>query len=458
MSSVFRSVEFKIKFALSCFVLAFLTLVALLTSAWGWSLLATVTALFVLSYPLCWLAWRVWQFWASSIMRLTTYTQGLAMGESSVSVARQGKSVLLDELHHEITQLYKNTTANKDANASLAMLFGQLFEDLPIAVVIFEQDYTLSYANRAAYDITEISLLQGVSAKALGFVEQNKQLNHSALASNWRCQSSLINFQQRPIYLFTAIDISSEIKQSEQAVQKNLVRVLSHELRNTLTPMSSMAETLLSMDTLDTTQTRKVLERVKTRSDDLLSFVERFAEVAKIPEPKKERFDLSALIEQTKVLLSAQDSLTFTGQHICYADAQLLAQVLMNLVKNAVESKDTQHHQYHDAQGVDAQVQANQGVAIEVNYYQQDNQQYLSVIDNGTGFSNIDNAITPLFTTKPKGAGIGLAFVEAVLNKHGGIVRLSNQVNSGAESDAANGVKISAQTGAKVELIWPLHH
>ena len=456
LSSTIRSLEFKIKFALTCLVLVLLTLVALVTSAWGWSLLATVTSLFVLSYPLCWLAWRVWQFWASSIMRLTTYTQGLAMGESNVSVARQGKSVLLDDLSHEITQLYQTTTANKGANASLAMLFGQLFEDLPIAVVIFEQDYTLSYANRAAYDISEISLLQGVSAKALGFVEHNKQLNHSTLASNWRCQSSLINFQHQPIHLFTAIDISTEIKQSEQAVQKNLVRVLSHELRNTLTPMSSMAETLLSMETLDTMQTRKVLERVKTRSDGLLSFVERFAEVAKIPEPKKERFDLPALIEQTKVLLSDHDSLTFTGQHLCYADSQLMAQVLMNLVKNAVESKDNQYNETND----------NQGIAIEVNYYQRDNQQYLSVIDNGTGFSNIDNAITPLFTTKPKGAGIGLAFVETVMNKHGGIVRLSNQVDSDLNADnvdnadetyPVNNAKIAGQTGAKVELIWPLY-
>ena len=73
-------------------------------------------------------------------------------------------------------------------------------------------------------------------------------------------------------------------------------------------------------------------------------------------------------------------------------------------------------------------------MAIKVNYYQQDNQQYLSVIDNGTGFSNIDNAITPLFTTKANGAGIGLAFVETVLNKHGGIVRLSNVADLRCES------------------------
>ena len=438
MSSVFCSVEFKIKFALTCVVLAFLSLVALLTSAWGWSVLATITSVFVLSYPLCWLAWRTWHFWSSSLMRLTTYTQSLAMGESSVSLAQQGKSSLLDGLSHEITQLYQHAqhnphaVANSGTTPSVSMLFGQLFEDLPIAIVIFDQDYTLSYANRAAYEIAEISLLQGVNAKALGFVEQNKQLNHSALRSNWRCQSSLINFQQRPIYLFTAVDIASELKQSEQAVQKNLVRVLSHELRNTLTPMSSMAETLLSMDTWDTAQTRKVLERVKTRADGLLSFVERFAEVAKIPEPQKERFDLLALVEQTQVLLTEQDSLTFSGQHICYGDPQLMAQVLVNLIKNAVESTEPQH----------TSAQKHKGTHIRVSYYQQDNQQYLTVSDNGTGFSNIDNALTPLFTTKPNGAGIGLAFVETVLNKHGGIVRLANQKNS----------------GAIVELIWPLQH
>lgn len=97
-----------------------------------------------------------------------------------------------------------------------------------------------------------------------------------------------------------------------------------------------------------------------------------------------------------------------------------MAQVLMNLVKNAVESNNSDP------------------VEIIIRYYQSGNQQVLQVSDNGTGFSNIDNAITPLFTTKPDGAGIGLAFVETVINKHGGKLKLSNQ------------------QGALVELTWPV--
>ena len=99
-----------------------------------------------------------------------------------------------------------------------------------------------------------------------------------------------------------------------------------------------------------------------------------------------------------------------------------MAQVLMNLVKNALESNE------------------GQGVEINISYHQSANKQYLCIEDNGAGFSNIENAITPLYTTKPNGAGIGLAFVETVLSKHGGTVTLSNSPNS----------------GAKVELSWPL--
>ena len=416
------TLEFRIKAALTALVLVFLALIALLTHAWGWSLLGVCTAVFLASYPLCWIAWRAWRFWSSSIMRLTTYTQSLATGESGVVLAQQGKSELLDDLVREIMHLQKNVQNNNASNQQLSLMYSQLFEDLPIAIAMFDGSYTLTYANRTAYAISQISLLQGMKASDLGFVEQNKQLHHPALTSSWRCQSSFINYQNQSMCLFTAIDISNELKQSEQAVQKNLVRVLSHELRNTLTPMSSMAETLLTMDKWQTDQIRIVLERIKARSDGLLLFVQRFAEVAKIPEPKKERFDIETLVEQTRVLLGQTDSLTFSGQHTCYADPQLLAQVLMNLVKNAVESLE---------QG---------GVNIEVSYYQLDNQQHLCVTDSGTGFSNIDNAITPLFTTKAKGAGIGLAFVETVLNKHNGKVQLSNLADS----------------GAKVELIWPL--
>lgn len=422
MSSRVSTVEFRIKAALTAFALSFLVMTVLLTFAWGWSFLAICTAVFVLSYPLCWIAWQIWQFWSTSIMRLTTYTQSLANGESGVVLARQGKSELLDDLTREISHLHQRATSNQITNQSLSVMYGQLFEDLPIAIAMFDGDYTLTYANRAAYAISDIGLLQGMKAMDLGFIEKNNQLHHPALATSWRCQSSFMRYQEQSVCLFTAIDISNELKQSEQAVQKNLVRVLSHELRNTLTPMSSMAETLLSMDEWQAEQIRKVLERIKARSDGLLIFVQRFAEVAKIPEPKKERFDLEALMEQSKVLLRPHDTLTFTGQQTCFADPQLMAQVLINLIKNAVESLESE------------------GVNIEVSYYQLDNRQYLSVSDNGTGFSNIDNAITPLFTTKAQGAGIGLAFVEAVLNKHGGKVQLSNLPES----------------GAKVELTWPL--
>lgn len=422
MSNMTNSVELKIKAALTGFVIVFLVLAALLAHAWQWSFLGIFTLVFLLSYPLCWLAWQIWRFWSSSVMRITTYTQSLAMGESGVSLAQQGKSELLDDLTLEITRLHQNSTSAQQVTQSFSVLCHQFFEDLPIAIIMFSDDSTLNYANTAAYAVSDISLLQGMKATDLGFVEQQQQLHHPALSSGWRCQSSFLDYQGQTIRLFAAIDITNELKQSEQAVQENLVRVLSHELRNTLTPMSSMAETLLSMEQWQQDQIQKVLERIKARADGLLVFVQRFAEVAKIPDPKKARFDIGKLVDQVNVLLRNEDSLTFDGHHSCYGDPDLLAQVLMNLIKNAIESV------------------SEGGVNIRIHFYLSKDMQHLSVVDDGSGFSNIENAITPLFTTKPQGAGIGLAFVEAVLNKHQGKVLLSNE----------------SESGAKVELSWPL--
>lgn len=415
-----RTTEGKLALTLGLVVITILSLTAALTHAWGWSWLGTFTLLFVINYPLCWLSWRIWQSWSLSLMRLTTYVQSLSMGESGLEVAKQGKSELIDDLVREIKQLHQQVLGEAHSNQPLVVLLSQLFEELPIAVVIFDAEFSLTYANQAAYDINEISLLRGMTATELGFLINAQHLHHPRLTDNWRCQSSFLTYREQSLCLFTAIDISSELKRSEQAVQENLVRVLSHELRNTLTPMSSMAQTLLSMQQLDESQTRKVLARIHTRADGMLNFIQRFAEVAKIPEPKKESVDIRALVEQTRVLLRNKDTLAFHGSPTCQADPQLMAQVLMNLVKNAVESNNTEP------------------VNIVIRYYQSGNQQVLQVNDNGTGFSNIDNAITPLFTTKPDGAGIGLAFVETVINKHGGKLKLSNQ------------------QGALVELTWPV--
>lgn len=417
------STESKIQLFLGCLVATLLCLAAAIGVLLDWSFLAIFTLLFFLSYPLCWGAWKVWHFWRSSLMRLTAYIQSINMGESGIGLAERGRSVLIDELVHEIEQLHAKTDVNGASQQLLSILFTQLFEDTPLAVIAFDDNFSLIYANREAYGISEISLLQGMQATQLGFTVNNEQIYHPALEKNWRCQSSAFNYMQQSAYLFTAVNIANELKQSEQAVQKNLVRVLSHELRNTLTPMSSMADTLLSMPQWDVEQVRRVLTRVKTRSDDLLSFVERFAEVAKIPEPRFERFALDALLEHVKALVSESDMLRFTGQNSCNGDPQLMAQVLINLVKNAVESVES-------------------GPAeIDIQCYLKGTQQHLIVSDNGAGFSNLENAVTPLFTTKQHGAGIGLTFVESVISKHGGKLKLSNKEDK----------------GAKVELVWPLH-
>lgn len=420
LKNTLHTTEGKLALTLGLVVIIILSLSAALTRAWGWSWLGTCTLLFVISYPLLWFSWRIWKTWALSLMRLTTYVQSLSMGESGVEVAKQGKSELIDDLVREIKQLHQQFHGEAHSKQPLVVLLSQLFEELPIAVIIFDAEFSLTYANQAAYDINDISLLRGMTATELGFLHKAHHLHHPRLADNWRCHSSFLNYRDQSVCLFTAIDISSELKRSEQAVQENLVRVLSHELRNTLTPMSSMAQTLLSMQQLDESQIRKVLERIRTRADGMLNFIQRFAEVAKIPEPKKESVDIKALVEQTRVLLRNKDTLVFHGAPTCHADPHLMAQVLMNLVKNAVESSKASH------------------VDINIRYYQSGNQQVLQVSDNGAGFSNIDNAITPLFTTKPDGAGIGLAFVETVINKHGGKLRLSNQ------------------QGALVELTWPV--
>lgn len=421
MNNESYSLEFKVKAALTGLVVVFLLLAAFIGHTLNWSLLAIFTLLFLVSYPLCWGAWRAWDVWRSSFMQISAYVQSINTGESGVNIVRRGNSELIDDLLREINLLQEKYTANTASTQLLTILLSQLFEDIPIAIIVFDDKFTLIYANREAYAIKEISLLQGMQASQLGFVVDSEKIIHPRLSKSWRCQSSALNYMHQAAHLFTAVNIDSELKQSEQAVQKNLVRVLSHELRNTLTPMSSMAQTILSMPQWDTEQVSNVLTRVKTRSDGLLNFVERFAEVAKIPEPSYECFNIELLIEQSKVLLGEKDSLSFIGQNSCCGDPQLLAQVLINLVKNSVESAD------------------GEGTHIEIQFFIEDSQQHLIISDDGEGFSNLENAITPLFTTKTNGAGIGLTFAESVLSKHGGKLKLSNKTTGGAQ----------------VELLWP---
>ena len=406
---------------LSLTVIIILSLTGALTWSLGWSNLAVATLLFFICYPLAWLAWKAHQFWCLCIMQLTAFTQVLKEGEQSLRFKKQNKHNLLLELQKEISSLAHNNSDKNDKNQRVETLLRNILDAWSVPVCLFDHQLQLSYRNNAMNELLQQPMLIGARAKDLGFHVDENNFSHPLYDDKWQCQSIRYVQQGKDNWLFTAIDISQLLNQNQSTTQNNLIRVLGHELRNSLTPMSSMADTLLCSEVLNEAQTRKVLSRIRQRSDRLMTFIEQYSQLSQLPPAQAEWFDFSEILVEAKAMINENCKVQFQGNNQCYGDANQVAQVLINVLKNAQEACTEPCCQ------------------INITLYSVSNEQVIDITDNGPGFANLDNVLTPFYTTKTHGSGIGLSLCAEITRNHQGQLSVSNLSHG----------------GAKISMTWP---
>jgi len=352
-------------------------------------------------------------------MQLTTYTQILKEGESNLHFKKQHKDNLLLALQQEISALVLNTNNNKKHQQTLEQLLSHVLDAWPVPVCLFDEEMKLTYRNSAMNEQIQQPMLLGSKATTLGFILKNNQLTHGKFNDNWQCQNISFSQHNQQQWLFSAINISQLLHQNQSMTQQNLIRVLGHELRNSLTPMSSMADTLLNNDTLDEQQARLVLSRIKNRSDRLLTFIGEYSKLTQLPTPSSTWFDFNLVFDEAKSMQNSPKShIHFTGIELCFGDSAQVSQMLINLFKNAIEAFDNN---------------VDDDCEITVKLYHDQSNQTIEINDNGSGFANLDNALTPFYTTKKHGSGIGLALCVEIAKNHQGYLTVGNNINGGAK-------------------------
>lgn len=313
----------------------------------------------------------------------------------------------------------------------------KLLEATPGAVVVFDFDRKVSLSNVFAQELFGEQIQLG---HQLGSGEQTSaflldlaalKVGESQVLSNeegrrFRCQRS--QFVDRGFAReFLLIDeITEELASSEKATYEKLVRVLAHEVNNTVAATGSVLESLLyyreQLQTEDAQDFETAVTAVRRRNSSLAQFIARFTEVVKMPEPRLQACDIADMVDNAMVLyrqrclelgirLDWQRRASVPAQMI---DAHLFEQVLLNILKNAIEAVELAIKTNPD-QPIEARfvlVELVQDAELDV--------VRLSVIDSGRGLQNIPTSqlFTPFFTTKKGGQGIGLMFVREVLQRH----------------------------------------
>jgi len=401
---------FKVKALLTACVLLLLTLSSALLYTLSNDVLLTASIFSVLAYLFSYIAYRIYLAWFEPIKQLQAFVNAKQQGQTNLSLHFADHSAPIAQLGMQLSNLFHQDEAQQQP------LFFSLLQSWPTPIAVFDEQQKLCFFNHSMHQAVNQPLLTGMSQAETGFKITQNNVCHADFNQQWQLQ--LFKLKEQDYTLVSALFIGEQLQKAKRQSQADLIRILSHELTNSLTPMSSMAETLLEYDPLPESQTRQALTRVKSRSEALLSFIKSYATLSRLPEPHAQHFDLQGVVQACADEQNVE--LYYSGASNLIADAIQIEQVLINLIKNAKEAAES-----------DAKVTIQNQV---IGSWQQ-----ITVCDNGPGFANLSNALTPLYTTKPSGHGLGLAICQDIIERHGGELSLSNH-----------------QDGAKVTIRLPL--
>ncbi|MBP5340661.1 MAG: HAMP domain-containing histidine kinase [Prevotella sp.] len=266
----------------------------------------------------------------------------------------------------------------------------QLTENVDTALFVCSTDGRIDWMNHAAKELTPGTSLPSPVLQAIA--------DHAEVVDGCALSTVLLRIDGQQRLVVALKDVSMLMQRQEMEAWQQLIRVLTHEIMNSLTPIISISETL--------TNENEAFAVINRRCHALLDFVESYRQLTRIKSPVRTTFPISELFEHIAGLYPQVHT---QGDGLLTADRCQLEQVLINLVKNAYESGATE-------------------VEVSVS-----NDSEIRVHDNGCGMSPdvVDHAFIPFFTTKPTGTGIGLSLCRQIILKHGGTITVESHKGSG---------------------------
>jgi PAS domain S-box-containing protein len=359
------------------------------------------------------------------LQTLSNLLAALREGDYSIRARGASREEALGQVMMEANALGETLRSQRLGALEATTLLRKVMEEIDVAVFTFDEDQRLTLVNRAGERLlarTAERLLKrtaselGLAECLEGGADRTFEKTFPGKSGRWGLRRSSFREGGLPHQMLVLADLSQALREEERQAWQRLIRVIGHELNNSLTPIKSMAATLAHLLQRQPTppdwkeDAKRGMDVIAERSESLSRFMGAYARLARLPQPSFEALEVSPWIRRVAALETRRPVQVVPGPElVIQADASQLEQLLINLIRNAVDA-----------------VQETRG-EVRVGWSTVGDDLEVWVEDEGPGLPNTANLFVPFFTTKAAGSGIGLVLSRQIAEAHGGSLALHNR-------------------------------
>ena len=360
---------------------------------------------------------RLYRHYRRNIKKVTFLFDAIDNGDFSFNFPTEKRFKEDNILHQSLNRIKLFLQHTREEQMDREKYYEQILNAVDTGILVVDSHDNILQHNQAALRLLDTDVLTHMN-QVKGKLKDEHLAKHETQAM----------LKDKHVRIIALSDVSHELSNQEVDSWIKLIRVLTHEIMNTITPVTSLSETLLTRVTEDK-DLKQGLETIHKTGTELLAFVNNYRRFTHVPQPQPALFYVEPFLERMALLCNHEVEIEVSPKDLLvYADESLLSHVVTNLLKNAVEAfREKEREDKQECRSADLQSAASKKAFIRLQAYANAQESIIIDVSNNAGLIPDDIAshiFIPFFTTKPEGSGIGLSLSRQIMRVSGGSLSL----------------------------------